>query len=314
LKEAYSYVLESYLAPEDIKKGECKRLELSCVDCGEAVYVKEIKGTPVFCHHKNSCSKKKPVSENKIIEYIDYYISSLVNNREYEDIKRISVDISFMDYWRKLSSSDEFNKEIERNKNKKLSFIMKKSEKWNFIGAFSFYYIKKYLYKEGKERKLSLSELNLINDVSLVKLSIGQALDDQMKKIFFGFLLSININKIRVPKKGYLYIVRNPSHDKDVYKIGVTSRSIEKRLKELSGAGSLIDFYLEKAWWVNDCFQLERITHNYFFDYRVRKGKEFFKVDLDTLTYFINQEVIIGVIRIFIFHSHFVYFFSVIFF
>ena len=33
---------------------------------------------------------------------------------------------------------------------------------------------------------------------------------------------------------GYIYIIRNSSHEPDVYKVGKTSRPIEDRLKELN--------------------------------------------------------------------------------
>ena len=61
---------------------------------------------------------------------------------------------------------------------------------------------------------------------------------------------------------GFIYIVRNPSHETDVYKVGKTSRAIDERLKELDSETSNIGkFDLIKSFLVSDIDKAEAECH-----------------------------------------------------
>lgn len=83
---------------------------------------------------------------------------------------------------------------------------------------------------------------------------------------------------------GFIYIVRNPSHETDVYKVGKTSRTIDERLKELNSETSNIGkFDLIKSFLVNDIDRAEIECHKNLDSMRVQNNREFFKSNLSNL-------------------------------
>ena len=80
---------------------------------------------------------------------------------------------------------------------------------------------------------------------------------------------------------GYIYIVRNPSFEKDIYKIGLTTTSTEKRISQLSNTSVPDGFALMRKWNVRDCKKAEKQIHKILNKYRINPKREFFKVDMD---------------------------------
>lgn len=84
-------------------------------------------------------------------------------------------------------------------------------------------------------------------------------------------------------KYGFVYVLYNPSFP-DVFKVGCTERSPQQRAEELSkGTGVPTEFivlaYIECARfeWV------ERDIHVRLADYRVNRGREFFRAPLELI-------------------------------
>ena len=83
---------------------------------------------------------------------------------------------------------------------------------------------------------------------------------------------------------GYIYIIRNPSHESNVYKVGKTSRTIDERLKELNAETSNIGtFDLIKSFMVSDIDKAESESHEALSSMRVQNNREFFKASVGEL-------------------------------
>jgi hypothetical protein len=92
--------------------------------------------------------------------------------------------------------------------------------------------------------------------------------------------------KITVPyngsiNKGYIYLLRNPAHDLDMFKVGLTTKTVEERAKQLSGTSSPDKFLIINKWFVSDCVLAEKLIHNKLNDYRVNSRREFFKIKIE---------------------------------
>lgn len=82
-------------------------------------------------------------------------------------------------------------------------------------------------------------------------------------------------------KKGYIYILRNAAHDLDVFKIGLTTKPVEVRAKQLSGTSSPDHFLIVNRWHVQDCNLAENLIHEKLKSFRFNTNREFFKIKLE---------------------------------
>ena len=82
--------------------------------------------------------------------------------------------------------------------------------------------------------------------------------------------------------EGYIYILINPSLQKNYLKIGKTEISPEKRAIEISqGTGVPTPYHVAYKHKVSDCNRAETIIHNKLNQYRVSGRREFFLLSLD---------------------------------
>lgn len=87
-------------------------------------------------------------------------------------------------------------------------------------------------------------------------------------------------NTLLEGEEGYIYVLRNASHQIDVFKIGLTRRSVSTRASELSrGSGVPDKFLTVQSWWVPDVVYAEKRIHKILDDYRVNDSREFFRAD-----------------------------------
>jgi hypothetical protein len=64
-------------------------------------------------------------------------------------------------------------------------------------------------------------------------------------------------------------------------KIGMTTRSVEARVREINAAtGVLIPFGIWRCWRVLDPTKVEKLVHSALIEFRVRGDREFFAVDV----------------------------------
>lgn len=80
---------------------------------------------------------------------------------------------------------------------------------------------------------------------------------------------------------GFIYILRNPTLEKNVFKIGLTRKNVDERANQLSKTSVPDKFYIAQEWNVKDCIKAEKIIHDKLKDYRVDPRREFFKIEYD---------------------------------
>jgi hypothetical protein len=81
---------------------------------------------------------------------------------------------------------------------------------------------------------------------------------------------------------GYVYCVSNPLYG-DAYKVGCTKKDPESRVREFNSTNMLVDFKLEFAKKVDDCYAMEKELHLLLAECRVRPDREFFKCPLEEI-------------------------------
>lgn len=92
--------------------------------------------------------------------------------------------------------------------------------------------------------------------------------------------------KITIPNtvsqnNGFIYILRNATHELDLFKIGLTTKTVEERARQLSGTSSPDKFAIINRWQVNDCVLAEKLIHERLDAYRINPAREFFKIPLE---------------------------------
>jgi hypothetical protein len=89
---------------------------------------------------------------------------------------------------------------------------------------------------------------------------------------------------------GAIYIANNPADGKDVYKIGVTERSVPERMAELTASTSNLGRYEAIGYVVvNDMQEAELRCHNKLSYCRVQDNREFFEEALETIVRIVRE-------------------------
>ena len=81
------------------------------------------------------------------------------------------------------------------------------------------------------------------------------------------------------PGAGWVYIL-STRESPNLLKIGMTTRSVEQRVKEINTAtGIAIPFGVRQCWRVSDPSTAERLIHGCLDQHRIRTDREFFRID-----------------------------------
>jgi len=104
--------------------------------------------------------------------------------------------------------------------------------------------------------------------------------------------LKVSISNNISHNSGFIYLLRNPAHDLDIFKIGLTRLTVEERAKQLSGTPSPDKFTIISRWQVDDCVLAEKLIHSALDSYRLNPKREFFKVSIEKAI-----EVILPIIK-----------------
>lgn len=96
-----------------------------------------------------------------------------------------------------------------------------------------------------------------------------------------------NIYREQMTKSGHIYIISNiGSFGENIYKIGMTRRTPEERVRELSAASVPFPFDIHAKIHCENVPEIETLLHKHFRDRSVNKvnvGKEFFRVTLEEI-------------------------------
>ena len=94
------------------------------------------------------------------------------------------------------------------------------------------------------------------------------------------------------PDPGIVYVQRSPAFEMDLYKVGLTKRSLAIRANELSSAtGVPLPFGVLASWSVGDCTRVEREVHQRLAAARINPRREFFHAELSLIIRTINAVV-----------------------
>lgn len=112
------------------------------------------------------------------------------------------------------------------------------------------------------------------------KLSWLESDDEEVVKLYRQH----NSNAISGENEGIIYVMRSAAHSKDIFKIGLTTRSSEIRSSELERTtGSPDKFLVVEEWYVIDCYRAEKEIHEKLDRFRINPSREFFKGSYDSL-------------------------------
>jgi len=91
--------------------------------------------------------------------------------------------------------------------------------------------------------------------------------------------------------QGYIYILSERSQP-DLLKIGMTTRSVEERVKEINGAtGVAVPFGVRAVWRVHDPKRAESDLHALLHEFRLRNDREFFRMRFNDALDAINDYI-----------------------
>ncbi len=141
------------------------------------------------------------------------------------------------------------------------SFKIEKSGYWKRIGFDEEGFDKKGRKIIGKTW-VERNDVYYINPKGITKV-------EQSKKDYF-----------KDKNAGYIYVMRQPSHEENIFKVGLTQRSVEKRKSELSNTSSVDKFFVINSYYTRDCIRAEKNIHDKLKDYRLTSRREFFRCDL----------------------------------
>lgn len=108
-----------------------------------------------------------------------------------------------------------------------------------------------------------------------------------------------NHRKIHVSqdKLGWLYILSRKD-EPDILKIGMTTRSVESRVKEINSAtGVLVPYSARAVFQVEDAKEAENLVFRLLSDYRIREDREFFDLPFSKAIEMIEEEIFPLLIR-----------------
>jgi hypothetical protein len=89
---------------------------------------------------------------------------------------------------------------------------------------------------------------------------------------------------------GCIYTLRSAAHARDVFKIGMTTRSADGRAQELSAStGQPDQFLVVEEWQVTQPLTVERLIHEALKPYRLSGKREFFQMKYKELRVIVEQ-------------------------
>lgn len=97
--------------------------------------------------------------------------------------------------------------------------------------------------------------------------------------------LKIHLGRARLAEKagaGWIYVLSHRDMP-EFLKVGMTTRSVEERAREINSAtGVAIPFGVRRCWRVLDASKAEKLAHTALKEFRVREDREFFQVSFPT--------------------------------
>ncbi|WP_125721635.1 GIY-YIG nuclease family protein [Flavobacterium ustbae] len=202
------------------------------------------------------------VSEDNIIEEeretkVKALINNPLKNRKYKDIES-KYKIRFRSLWL-LNSNNKFS--FDRVVLRDDKFKVESSGYWMDLKPDEFGTDKNNKQITGRTWVTTTESYFIANSDELIV-----SKNDQ--------------NRFVGENAGYIYIMRNTTMERNIYKIGLTTKLTDERAKQLSKTSVPDHFYIMREWAVKDCKKAEKEIHEILKNYRISSNREFFKLDM----------------------------------
>lgn len=91
---------------------------------------------------------------------------------------------------------------------------------------------------------------------------------------------------------GWVYVLRNATHGRDVYKVGFTTKTVDERAAQLSNTSGQIDvFNVVQSWHVRSPRVIEHEIHELLKDFRLNSRREFFQLKYEKIREVVERVV-----------------------
>lgn len=152
-----------------------------------------------------------------------------------------------------------------------------KQDQWDWFTVYM--YFDYPTLKDTKSIVLALSTLRkaiTTKDDTMGRSSLKK-LQDSLFAVYCDNYLNFDINVETATE--YLYILSR-REEKDILKIGMTTRNVQKRVNEINSAtGVVYPLSARRVFKVKNSKIAEKGIHNLLSEYRIRADREFFKID-----------------------------------
>ena len=152
-----------------------------------------------------------------------------------------------------------------------------KQNQWNWFTVNMY-----FDYPSGNDLKMIVNDLGMLKNALVKHDNITgqkalQRLYSSNITLYCHNYLNFDINKETTEQ--YVYILSR-REEKEVLKIGMTTRNIQKRVNEINSAtGVLYPLSARKVYKVKDCRKVEKDIHSLLQKYRIRADREFFNIE-----------------------------------
>jgi|TARA_Y100000294_G_C8507371_1_gene317256 hypothetical protein len=136
------------------------------------------------------------------------------------------------------------------------------------------------VYKIQSSKRIELNAIPSKEYYSFYK-NLNEQHDKALRKIEL-VLRRRKKGKEKIENVGYVYVLSNEAYP-NTYKIGSTYGLPEERAEELTGTGHLTPFKVVYTIKVQSAEYYEKNIHKLLKKYRVKEGREFFKLDLNKI-------------------------------
>jgi hypothetical protein len=231
-------------------------------------------------------------------KYKEYIQNSIKQINEYDPIFEVAYNCLYLPEYFNLNEDEIVIEEhqTELSKEKIKPSIFKKDKKFSsehFLKIKDVWTLDKN--NKGKSSTLfSDDELKIETNGYWKNIEVGKRGKDKKGEVIHNKTWvdqtfswyetsSPTINKTQIStssnKAGYIYMLHNPGHPVNLFKIGLTTKTVEERAKQLSGTPSVDKFLIAHSWLVNDCIVAEKLVHEALFKFRINERREFFQIE-----------------------------------
>lgn len=180
---------------------------------------------------------------------------------------------------------NDFLDELSRTKG--LFNRIVKQDQWDWFTVYMYFdYPAFHTTKSIVSALTTLRTAIIKKDNNLGRNSLAQ-LQKNHFVIYCNNYLNFNIN-YETPSE-YLYILSR-REEKDILKIGMTTRNVQKRVNEINSAtGVIYPFSPRKVFKVKNSKLVEKNVHSMLSEYRIRIDREFFKISYSKACHIIDE-------------------------